>query len=47
MRDDMNKVVIERPRYGGKGGQRRTYERVSMITSSVSYCVKIQRPKVF
>lgn len=29
MRDDMNKVVIERTRYGGKGGQRRTYEKVS------------------
>ncbi len=29
MRYDMNKVVIERTRRGGKGGQRRTFERVS------------------
>jgi hypothetical protein len=29
MRDDMNKVVIERPRSGGKGGPRKTYERAS------------------
>jgi hypothetical protein len=27
----MNKVVIERTRYGGKGGRRRTYEKVSRV----------------
>lgn len=30
MRDDMNKVVIERPRYGGNGGSRKTYEKASL-----------------
>ena len=30
MRYDMNKVLIERPRHGGKGGQRGTYDKASL-----------------
>lgn len=37
MRDDMNKVVIERPRYGGKGGSRKTYEKASLPREKRSF----------
>lgn len=37
MRYDMNKVVTERTRYGGKGGSRRTYEKVSLPREKRSF----------
>jgi hypothetical protein len=37
MRDDMNKVVIARPRRGGKGGQRRTYEKATRTREKYSF----------
>jgi len=37
MRYDMNKVVIERPRRGGKGGQRRAYEKATLPREKRSF----------
>ena len=37
MRDDMNKVVIERTRYGGKGGSRKTYDKASLPREKRSF----------
>jgi hypothetical protein len=37
MRYDMNKVVIERPRYGGKGGSRKTYDKASLPREKRSF----------
>lgn len=37
MRYDMNKVVTERTRYGGKGGSRRTYEKASLPREKRSF----------
>lgn len=37
MRDDMNKVVIERTRTGGKGGSRKAYDKASLPREKRSF----------